>query len=82
MTCLISNHGSKNTTALKLPWNSPKDCNIESNQRVKMKVITEHMEHLDKHIEDIKIEVIKRCVPYSVHIENMVKITGFPICLP
>ena len=41
-----------------------------------MKVITEHMEHLDKHIEDIETEIIKRCVPYSVHIENMVRITG------
>ena len=57
-------------------FNSLKDCKIESDQRVKMKVITEHVEHLDKHIEDIEIEIIKRCVPYSVHIENMVRITG------
>ncbi len=57
-------------------FNSLKDCKIESDQRVKMKVITEHMEHLDKHIEDIEIEIIKRCVPYSVHIKNMVRITG------
>ena len=57
-------------------FNSLKDCIIESDQRLKMKVITEHMEHLDKHIEDIETEIIKRCVPYSVHIENMVRITG------
>ena len=57
-------------------FNSLKDCKIEADQRVKMKVITEHMEHLDKHIEDVEIEIITRCVPYSVHIENMVKITG------
>lgn len=57
-------------------FNSLKDCMIESDQRVKMKVITEHIEHLDKHIEDVEIEIIKRCVPYSCHIENMVQITG------
>lgn len=57
-------------------FNSLKDCKIESDQRLKMKVITEHMEHLDKLIEDIEIEIIKRCVPYRVHIENMVRITG------
>ena len=57
-------------------FNSLKDCRIESDQRVKMKVITEHMENLDKHIEDIEVEIIKRCIPFSHVIESMVQIAG------
>lgn len=57
-------------------FHSLKDCKIESDQRVKMKVINEHIENLDKHIEDVEIEIIKRCVPYSCHIENMIHISG------
>lgn len=56
--------------------NSLKGCKVEEDQRAKMNIISSHLEDLDKYIEQIEVEVIKRCVPYTCHIENMVKIPG------
>ena len=41
-----------------------------------MKVVEEHMAELDKHIEDLEIEMAKRCIPYSVYIQGLMSIPG------
>lgn len=55
---------------------SLKGSKIESDQKAKMKVISSHMDSLDKCIENIEKEIIIRCIPYTCHIENMIKMTG------
>lgn len=41
-----------------------------------MKIASGHMNELDKHIEEIEIEIAKRCIPYSSYIECMIQIPG------
>ena len=49
---------------------------IETDQRLKMSIASSHMSELDKHIEDIELEMAKRCIPYSSYIECMIQIPG------
>lgn len=49
---------------------------VENDQRLKMKIASGHMNELDKHIEEIEIEIAKRCIPYSSYIECMIQIPG------
>ena len=55
---------------------SLEDSHIESDQRLKMKVVEEHTAELDKHIEDLEIEMVKRCLSYSVYIQGLMSIPG------
>ena len=55
---------------------SLEDSHIESDQRLKMKTIEDHMSELDKHIEDLEIEMAKRCIPYSAYIQGLMSIPG------
>ena len=41
-----------------------------------MSIASGHMNELDKHIEEIEIEMAKRCIPYSSYIECMIQIPG------
>lgn len=43
-----------------------------------MSIASNHMNELDKHIEEIEIEIeiAKRCIPYSSYIECMIQIPG------
>jgi transposase len=49
---------------------------VENDQRLKMSIASGHMNELDKHIEELEIEMTKRCIPYSSYIECMVQIPG------
>ena len=49
---------------------------VENDQRLKMSIASGHMNELDKHIEELEIEMTKRCIPYSSYIECMVQISG------
>ena len=49
---------------------------VENDQRLKMSIASGHMNELDKHIEEIEIEMAKRCIPYSSYIECMIQIPG------
>lgn len=49
---------------------------IESDQKLKMTIASKHMDELDKHIEDVEIEMAKRCLPYAPFIECLIKIPG------
>lgn len=49
---------------------------VENDQRLKMSIASGHMNELDKHIEEIEIEIAKRCIPYSSYIECMIQIPG------
>ena len=52
---------------------------IESDQRLKMKVVDEHMSELDKHIEELELEMMKRCVPFSTIIQGLITVPGISI---
>ena len=64
------------TKKSKEVFESLKGCKIASDQRIKMHVISKHMTALDEAIEQIEIEIIKRCIPYTCHINNIVQMTG------
>lgn len=64
------------TKKSKEVFESLKGCKIESDQRIKMRIISKHMTSLDEAIEQIEIEIIKRCIPYTCHINNIVQMTG------
>ena len=49
---------------------------VENDQRLKMSIASGHMNELDKHIEELEIEMTKRCIPYSSYIECMIQIPG------
>ena len=49
---------------------------VENNQRLKMSIASGHMNELDKHIEELEIEMTKRCISYSSYIECMIQIPG------
>ena len=52
---------------------------IESDQRLKMKVIIEHSSQLDKHIEEVEKEMFKRCLPFKGYIDAMCEIPGISL---
>ncbi len=52
---------------------------IESDQRLKMKVVDKHMSELDKHIEELETEMTKRCVPYSTYIQGLITVPGISL---
>ena len=49
---------------------------IESDQRLKMTIASQHMEQLDNHIHRIETEMAIRCIPYSSLINLLVDIPG------
>ena len=49
---------------------------IESDQRLKMRIASEHMEQLDNHIDRIETEMAVRCIPYASLINLLVDIPG------
>ena len=49
---------------------------IESDQRLKMRIASEHMEQLDSHIDSIETEMTVRCIPYASLINLLVDIPG------
>ena len=58
---------------------SLKGSRIESDQRMKMNISFNHKEELDKHIETIELEMIKRVLPYKDFLENILRIPGISL---
>ena len=58
---------------------SLEDSHIESDQRLKMKVVDQHMSELDKHIEELELEMAKRCACYSTCIQGLMTIPGISL---
>lgn len=55
---------------------SLKDSRIENDQRMKMNISYNHIEELDKHIQDLEVEMIKRVLPYYDQFKNILEIPG------
>ena len=55
---------------------SLKGSRIENDQRLKMNISFNHKEELDKHIEDIEIEMTKRVLPYKDFFVNILQMPG------
>ncbi len=70
---LLSKSAKKKTAEV---LKSLEGCHIETDQRLKMNVASKHMGELDKHIEQIEIEMAKRCIPYASIIECLIQIPG------
>ena len=70
---LLSKSAKKKTTEV---LKSLEGCRIETDQRLKMNVASKHMDELDKHIEEIETEMVKRCVPYVSFIKCLIQIPG------
>lgn len=70
---LLSKSAKKKTAEV---LKSLEGCHIETDQRLKMNVASKHMGELDKHIEQIEIEMAKRCFPYTPIIECLIQIPG------
>ena len=49
---------------------------IESDQRLKMNIATEHMDQLDSHIDRIERDMMIRCIPYRELISLLIDIPG------
>lgn len=49
---------------------------VETDQRLKMSIASSHMGELDKYVENIELEMAKRCISYSNFIECMIQIPG------
>lgn len=70
---LLKKSAKKKTEAV---LKSLEGSHIETDQRLKMTIAMAHMEELDKHIEDVELEMAKRCIPYKNYIECLIKIPG------
>lgn len=70
---LLKKSAKKKTEAV---LKSLEGSHIETDQRLKMTIVMAHMEELDKHIEDVELEMAKRCIPYKNYIECLIKIPG------
>ena len=55
---------------------SLKDSRIENDQRMKMNISYNHIEELDKHIQDLEVEMTKRILPYFDQFKNILEIPG------
>lgn len=55
---------------------SLKDSHIESDQSLKMNTAYKHMQELDKHIETLEIEMMKRCSPLLDSFHHITKLPG------
>lgn len=55
---------------------SLKDSHIESDQRLKMNTAFKHMLELDKHIETLEIEMMRRCAPLLDSFFHITKLPG------
>lgn len=49
---------------------------IESDQRLKMNIASQHMDQIDSHIKILETEMAIRCVPYSTQINLLLDIPG------
>lgn len=58
---------------------SLKDSHVESDQKMKMNLAFEHMHELDKHIEALEIEMLKRCAPLLDSFHHITKLPGISI---
>ena len=70
---LLKKSAKKKTEAV---LKSLEGSHIEADQKLKMTIAMAHMEELDKHIEDVELEMAKRCIPYKNYIECLIKIPG------
>lgn len=70
---LLKKSAKKKTEAV---LKSLEGSHIETDQKPKMTIASKHMDELDKHIEDIELEMAKRCVPYASLIECLIMISG------
>ena len=68
-------HGScKNKTQAILA--SLDGSHIETDQRLKMQIAYDHMSQLDKHIETLEVEMMKRCLPMAHSFQHIMKLPG------
>lgn len=70
---LLKKSAKKKTEAV---LKSLEGSHIETDQKLKMNIAMSHMEELDKHIEDVELEMAKRCIPYAPLIACLIKIPG------
>ena len=70
---LLKKSAKKKTEAV---LKSIEGSHVEADQKLKMTIAMTHMEELDKHIEDVELEMAKRCIPYAPLIACLIKIPG------
>ena len=49
---------------------------IESDQRLKMSISSQHMDQIDSHVKRLETEMAIRCIPYSTQINLLLDIPG------
>ena len=49
---------------------------IESDQRLKMNIASQHMDQIDSHVRRLETEMAIRCIPYATLINLLVDIPG------
>lgn len=58
---------------------SLKDSRIENDQRMKMNISYNHIEELDRHIQDLEVEMTKRILPFYDQFKNILEIPGLSL---
>lgn len=76
---IISLLSKKTKSKASLVLDSLKGSRIESDQRMKMNISSNHVEELNQHIQNIEVEMTKRILPYYDQFKGILEIPGISL---
>ena len=68
--------GKSSRAIMKEVLQSLEGSHIESDQRLKMSISSQHMDQIDSHVKRLETEMAIRCIPYATQINLLLDIPG------